>query len=109
MDKRCDGCQYDLRGSPIRGRCPECGHPFDKVSGLGISRPVSTYERGDRLMLTVSAFGCLGAMAMLFGGAGWVYLIGRQRAAGLLLFLTLLLLLPTINQLLKWRKAKGRS
>jgi hypothetical protein len=29
----CRGCDYDLRGLPTRGRCPECGLEYDADTG----------------------------------------------------------------------------
>ncbi len=32
MNEQCHNCGYDLMGLPNRGKCPECGEPYDKLS-----------------------------------------------------------------------------
>lgn len=51
-DRECAGCGYNLRGLPMRGRCPECGMPIGDSSGvdeplsLAPVRVILTFIRG---------------------------------------------------------------
>lgn len=69
-EAHCTNCGYDLFGGPIAGRCPECGTPFDRRTGLGIiTQQGISQERGDQIVtwVKVGVVGVL-ALAALAGG-----------------------------------------
>jgi len=35
----CPHCNYDLRGQPVNGKCPECGSVYSQASALRYPRP----------------------------------------------------------------------
>ncbi len=47
----CEKCQYDLTGIGPAGRCPECGHAFDKTSGRGVLSGPTPGDEGRRVSL----------------------------------------------------------
>lgn len=67
----CGQCGYDLQGLAMRGRCPECGQPFDVLSGRGVTTPLSQrQQRGDRAVFWFKFGALIGlAVAILFVGA----------------------------------------
>jgi hypothetical protein len=84
----CQQCGYDLSGLGRRGRCPECGQAFDRVTGAGLVEPPSRrterYDRGDRLMRRLRTLGLLvpSVVLLICGGIGvllvdeWQYVMG---------------------------------
>ena len=63
----CGKCGYDLTGLAQEGRCPECGNPFDRRRGLGITLQPTPEEQGARLMKLLRTI-ALAAMTLLVGG-----------------------------------------
>jgi len=49
----CVKCGYDLTGLAERGRCPECGRPFDRTTGEGIRGAEPPKIRGLRMIRRV--------------------------------------------------------
>ncbi|MCC6580850.1 MAG: hypothetical protein IT440_10445 [Phycisphaeraceae bacterium] len=66
----CGKCGYSLTGLPRRGNCPECGHPFDQMTGRGLKRAMTPEERGDRVLRLARIIGLVvfAMLAMVCGG-----------------------------------------
>ena len=84
----CEKCHYDLTGLKDIGRCPECGHLFNKKTGQGVT--LSSDEQG-KWQLVVKHFfslSLLGVAVMLFIAAG----ISNRMGAGIKSVYTMLFL-----------------
>src|SRR5690349_16415696 len=81
---RCAKCGYELAGLGTRGRCPECGAPFDKTTGTGIDLPLDSPVRSDRklrrlrtyilLVLAVVILSCSGLVQLSFPNSNTLWL-----------------------------------
>ena len=49
----CEKCNYDLTGIGPAGRCPECGHAFDKTARRGVISGPPPGDDGRRVTLIV--------------------------------------------------------
>jgi hypothetical protein len=109
MQDRCANCDYDLAGLGIVGRCPECGQPFDRQSGRGLTTDISkAMKRGDAIVFWVG-IGFMLLLALLLITLGWVgslyssnpmapLSVGLTLGGGLLLVALLLILVRSVGR-----------
>lgn len=65
----CAKCDYELTGLPQRGKCPECGHKYSLVTGMGTMEAIDPVDRmisRARRALTLGLAG-LGVLLLLVG------------------------------------------
>jgi len=69
----CVNCDYNLQGSPSRGRCPECGSGYNKITAVGVAYPKVKFDqtytqllRGLHVLMKIISWLALGAAILLY-------------------------------------------
>lgn len=102
----CAKCSYDLTGLPLEGRCPECGHPFDRQRGLGVKVMPTAEERGDRLMKIIRTVALTLATLFVMLITVVLWAIGYPKVIGIGLITSLILGLAAITSYLSLREIR---
>ncbi len=84
VDRNCIQCGYNLRGSPLAGKCPECGTDVSRsLQGILLQYASPDYQRSVESGLGLVLNGILVSIVLVvvnillaFAGGGWVVIVG---------------------------------